>query len=186
MSQASENSKRIAKNTLFLYFRTFIIMAVSIFTSRVILNVLGVEDYGIYNVVGGIVVMFSLLSGTLTAATQRFITFELGKEKPESNKVFSAALEIHVLLALVIFILLESVGCWFLNNKMNIDPIRLYAANWVFQCSTLTFCINLVSIPYNASIIAHEKMSAFAYISIFEAIVKLGFVYLLLVIIYDN
>lgn len=117
MSQTSENSKRIAKNTLFLYFRTFIIMAVSVFTSRLILNVLGVEDYGIYNVVGGIVVMFSLLSGTLTAATQRFITFELGKEKPESNKVFSAALEIHVLLALVIFILLESVGCWFLNNK---------------------------------------------------------------------
>ena len=186
MSQTSENSKRIAKNTLFLYFRTFIIMAVSVFTSRLILNVLGVEDYGIYNVVGGIVVMFSLLSGTLTAATQRFITFELGKEKPESNKVFSAALEIHVLLALVIFILLESVGCWFLNNKMNIDPIRLSAANWVFQCSTLTFCINLVSIPYNVSIIAHEKMSAFAYISIFEAIVKLGFVYLLLVIIYDK
>ena len=180
MSNTSENNKRIAKNTLYLYFRTFFVMAVGIFTSRVVLDTLGVEDYGIYNVVGGFVTMFSLLSGTLTAATQRFITFELGKKNPDSQKVFSTSLGIHFILAIIIFLLLESVGLWFLNYEMNISPNRLYAANWVFQCSVLTFCINLISIPYNASIIAHEKMNVFAIISIFEVSAKLAIVYLLL------
>lgn len=155
-------------------------MAVSIFTSRVVLETLGVEDFGIYNVVGGFVAMFSLLSGTLTAATQRFITYELGKEHPESNKIFSVSLGIHLILGVVIFLLLESVGLWFLNFRMNISPDRLLAANWVFQCSVLTFCINLISIPYNASIIAHERMNVFAIISIFEVSAKLAVVYLLM------
>lgn len=132
-------------------------MCVSIFTSRVILDALGIEDYGIYNVVGGFVSMFSVLSGTLTAASQRFIAFELGKEKPQINKVFSTAITIHLILAICILILLESIGLWFLNNKMNITPERLYAANWVFQCSVITFFVSLICIPYNAAIIAYEK-----------------------------
>ena len=180
MSESSSNNKRIAKNTLYLYFRTFFVMAVSIFTSRVVLETLGVEDFGIYNVVGGFVAMFSLLSGTLTAATQRFITYELGKEHPESNKIFSVSLGIHLVLAVIILLVLESVGLWFLNYEMNISPDRLFAANWVFQCSVLTFCINLISIPYNASIIAHERMNVFAIISIFEVSAKLAVVYLLM------
>ena len=157
-------------------------MTVSIFTSRVVLETLGVEDFGVYNVVGGFVAMFSLLCGTLTAATQRFITYEIGKEHPDSNRIFSVSLGIHLILAVVIFLLLESFGLWFLNYKMNISPDRLLAANWVFQCSVLTFCINLISIPYNASIIAHEKMNVFAIISIFEVSAKLSVVYLLIVL----
>ena len=145
-------------------------MAVTIYTSRIILDVLGVNDYGIYNVVGGFVAMFSVLSGTLTAASQRFIAYELGREKPEIRKVFSTTITIHFALAVIILVLLESLGVWFLNYKMNIAGERLYAANWVFQCSVITFFISLVSIPYNAAIVAFEKMSAFAYISIFEVI----------------
>lgn len=173
------NNKRIAKNTIFLYFRTFLTMAISIFTSRIVLETLGVEDFGIYNIVGGFVAMFSLLSGSLTAASQRFISFELGKEKSNESRIFSITLTIHITLAAIIFILLESIGIWFLNTHMNINPTRLFAANCVFQCSIVTFCINLLCIPYNALIIAHEKMNIFAYISIFEAMAKLIIVYLL-------
>lgn len=161
-------------------------MTVSVFTSRVILDVLGVEDFGIYNIVGGFVAMFSLLSGTLTAASQRFMSYELGRAKSDISKVFSTSLSIHLMLAALIFILLESAGVWFLNYKMNIAPDRLVAANWVFQCSILTFCVNLISIPYNASIIAYEKMTVFAYISVFEAVAKLGIVYLLLLFNFDK
>lgn len=179
-------NNKVAKNTLYLYFRTLLVMGISIYTSRIILDVLGVEDYGIYNVVGGFVSMFSVLSGTLTAASQRFIAFELGKENSEIKKVFSTTVSIHVLLALVLFFLLESIGLWFLNYKMNITPIRLNAANWVFQCSVITFCVNIISIPYNAAIIAYEKMSAFAFISIFEVLAKLSSVYALYCITFDS
>jgi len=182
----SGDSKRIAKNTLYLYFRTFFVMAVTIFTSRVILDVLGVEDFGIYNVVGGFVSFFAVLSGTLTAASQRFFSFELGKSDPHLNRVFSTAVSIHICLAIILFFLMETVGVWFLNSKMNINPSRLYAANWVFQCSVFTFCVNLISIPYNAAIIAHERMSAFAYISIFEVLAKLCLVYILYFIRIDS
>lgn len=184
--QSSVNNKRIAKNTLYLYFRTFFVMAVSIFTSRIVLDALGVEDYGIYNVVGGFVSMFSVLSGTLTAASQRFIAYELGKEQSDVGKVFSTIATIHLLLSGVIFVLLESVGLWFLNYKMNISVDRLEAANWVFHCSVITFCVNLISIPYNAAIIAYEKMSAFAYISIFEVMAKILTVYTLYIIAFDS
>lgn len=180
MSTTIDNNKRIAKNTFYLYFRTFFVMVVSIFTSRVVLDILGVDDYGIYNVIGGFVTMFSLLGGTLTAATQRFITYELGKKNPELSKIFSVSLLIHLVLAIVLLLLLESIGLWFLNSQMKISPNRLFAANWVFQCSVLTFCINLISIPYNASIIAYEKMNVFAIISIFEVSAKLAVVYLLI------
>lgn len=180
MSNTTENNKRIAKNTLLLYFRMLFLMAVSLYTSRVVLNALGVEDFGIYNVVGGVVAMFSVLSGSLSTAISRFITYELGKGNKENlNKIFSSAVTIQFGLAGIIILLAETIGIWFLNIKMNIPEVRMEAANWVFQFSIITFAINLISVPYNASIIAHEKMSAFAYISILEAVGKLTIAYLI-------
>ncbi|OKZ11420.1 MAG: hypothetical protein BHV77_19800 [Bacteroides sp. 43_108] len=182
MTDTTQNNKRIAKNTLLLYFRMLLTMAVSIYTSRVVLSTLGVEDYGIYNVVGGVVAMFSVISGSLSAAISRFITYELGKgDKKVLENIFSSAVTIQLALGLIIFILAEAVGVWFLNAKMNIPESRMYAANWVFQLSMVTFIINLISVPYNAAIIAHERMSAFAYISILEVSAKLLIVYLLLI-----
>lgn len=174
MPDTSSNNKRIAKNTLLLYVRMLFLMLVSLYTSRVILNALGVEDYGIYNVVGGVVTMFSVLSGSLNAAISRFITYELGAGHPEQlKKIFSSAVTIQAGIALVVIVLAETLGLWFLNNKMVIPENRLIAANWCFQFSVITFSINLISVPYNATIIAHERMSAFAYISILEALGKL-------------
>lgn len=181
-NQASDNNKRIAKNTLLLYFRMLFMMVVSLYTSRVILNALGVEDFGIYNVVGGVVAMFTVISGSLSAAISRFITYELGKgDQSKLNKIFSASVTIQLLLSLIIVVLIESVGVWFLNAKMTIPADRITAANWVLQFSIITFVINLISIPYNAAIIAHERMSAFAYISILEAICKLAIAFLIMV-----
>lgn len=180
MTDTAANNKRIAKNTLMLYFRMLFTMAVSLFTSRVVLNTLGVEDYGIYNVVGGVVSMFSIISGSLSAAISRFITVELAKgDADKLRKTFSASVTIQLLLSLIIVVLIESVGVWFLNAKMVIPAERMDAANWVLQFSIVTFVINLISVPYNATIIAHEKMSAFAYISILEVVCKLVIVYLL-------
>ena len=180
-TQSSDNNKRIAKNTLLLYFRMLFMMVVSLYTSRVILNALGVEDFGIYNVVGGVVAMFSVISGSLSAAISRFITYELGKgDQSKLNKIFSASVTIQILLSLIIVILIESVGVWFLNAKMTIPEARMTAANWVLQFSIVTFVINLISVPYNAAIIAHERMSAFAYISILEAVGKLAIAFLIM------
>lgn len=187
MSQTSDNTKRIAKNTLLLYVRMLFTMAVSLFTSRVILNTLGVEDYGINNVVGGIVTMFSVLSGSLSASISRFITFELGKGNMQRLKtVFSSGVNIQLGMSILIIVLSEAVGIWFLNTMMNIPAERLDAANWVFQCAILTFVLNLLSVPYNAAIIAHEKMSAFAYISVVEVSLKLIIVYMLTVSPFDK
>lgn len=182
MTDTTQNNKRIAKNTLLLYFRMLLTMAVSLYTSRVVLSTLGVEDYGIYNVVGGVVAMFSVISGSLSAAISRFITYELGKgDKKALEKIFSSAVTIQFALGFIILILAETIGAWFLNAKMNIPESRIYATNWVFQLSIITFIINLISVPYNAAIIAHEKMSAFAYISILEVSAKLLIVYMLLI-----
>lgn len=182
MSTSSENNKRIAKNTLLLYVRMLLMMVVSLYTSRIVLNTLGVEDFGIYNVVGGIVAMFTVLSGSLSAAISRFLTYELGKGNQQKlERIFSSAVTIQLGLGLLIVIIAEAVGVWFLNIKMNIPVNRMVAANWVFQFSIMTFVINLISIPYNAAIIAHEKMSAFAYISILEAVGKLGIAFLIMV-----
>lgn len=180
MSDNLANNKRIAKNTLFLYFRTIVIMLITLYTSRIILNVLGVQDYGIYNVVGGVVAMFGVISGALSSSISRFITFELGKGNIEKlNRIFSSSVNIQFVISICVFIIGEIVGLWFLNYKMNIPPDRLEAANWVLQCSLLAFCINLISVPYNACIIAHEKMKAFAYVSILEALLKLGVCFLI-------
>lgn len=181
-SQSSNNNKRIAKNTLLLYFRMLFMMVVSLYTSRVILNALGVEDFGIYNVVGGVVAMFTVISGSLSAAISRFITYELGKgDQSKLNKIFSASVTIQLALSLIIVVLIESVGVWFLTAKMTIPADRMVAANWVLQFSIITFVINLISVPYNAAIIAHERMSAFAYISILEAVCKLAIAFLIMV-----
>lgn len=169
-----ENTKRIAKNTLMLYVRMLFGMLVSLYTSRVVLQALGVEDYGIYNVVGGVVAMFSMISSSLSSSVSRFLTFELGKGNREGLKrVFSTSLSIHVVLALVIVLLGETIGLWFLNTHMTIPENRLYAANWVFQASIFTFVINLLSVPFSASIVSHERMSAFAYIGILDIILRL-------------
>lgn len=174
MSEITSNNKRIAKNTLLLYFRMLFTMVVSLYTSRVVLQALGVEDFGIYNVVGTFVAMFSVLSGSLSAAINRFITFELGTgDNKKLKKVFSSAVTIQIGLFLVIVLFAETLGLWFLNHKMVIPIERIEAANWVYQFSILTFGINLISVPYNAAIIAHERMSAFAYISILEVLGKL-------------
>lgn len=187
MQLIQQNNKRIAKNTLLLYVRMFFMMAISLFTSRVILQTLGVTDYGINNVVGGLVAMFSLLSGSLSGAISRFITYELGKGRFDRLKtVFSTSVNIQLIMAVVIIVVAEIVGGWFLNHKMNIPADRINAANWVLQCSTLAFAVQLVSIPYNASIIAHEKMSVFAYISIVEVVLKLAIVYMLYISPFDK
>lgn len=186
-TQTSDNNKRIAKNTLLLYVRMLFTMAVSLFTSRVILNTLGIEDYGINNVVGGIVTMFAMLSGSLSSSISRFITFELGKGNLQRLKaVFSTGVNIQLGMSLLVVVVAETVGIWFLNTKMNIPTERLDAANWVFQCAMLTFVFNLLSVPYNAAIIAHEKMSAFAYISVVEVSLKLIIVYVLAISPFDR
>lgn len=176
----NHNSKRLVKNTLLLYVRTIIVMCVSLYTSRVILDVLGIEDYGIYNVVGGFVVMFSVFSASLSNSITRYITFELGCHNMERLRtVFSMSLNIQIIISLIIVLLVELVGVWFLNYRLNIPSDRLYAANWVMQFSLFTFVVNLISLPYNALIVAYEKMDVFAYISLLEASLKLGVVYLL-------
>lgn len=182
-----KNTKRIAKNTLILYIRMLLVMSVTLYTSRVVLAVLGVEDYGIYNVVGGFVAMFSVISGTLSAAISRFLTFELGAEnKDRLKKVFSTSINIQIIISIIILLLAESLGIWFLNNKLNFPDERVVAVNWIYQTSILLFIINLISLPYHASIIAHERMKVFAYMSILEVLLKLLIVYLLVVLNVDK
>lgn len=182
MSDNSSNNKRIAKNTVLLFVRMIFTMGISLYTSRVVLSTLGIEDYGIYNVVAGVVSMFSFLSGTMAGATQRFLTFEIGSGNNEKlHRVFCTSIIIHLIIALIIFILSETVGLWFLNTQMNIPDARLNAANWVYQGAILSTIIVFITVPYNASVIAHEKMSVFAYITILDAILKLGIVFLLMI-----
>ena len=175
-----QDTKRIAKNTIFLYVRMIITMLITLYTSRVILNVLGVEDYGVYNIIAGIVVLLAFLQTAMTNASQRYITYELGKGELESvKKVFSMSMTTHITISLLIFFLAETIGLWFINTQLNIPANRMLAANWVYQFSILTFIVNLIRIPYNASIIAYENMSFYAYISIIESILKLLIVYVI-------
>lgn len=187
MFEGTVNNKRIAKNTLLLYVRTLFIMLVTLYTSRVVLNTLGVSDYGIYNVVGGVVAMFGFINASMSSATQRYITFALGKgDIADLRKIFSTALQIHVLIAALIVVLGETVGLWFMYTQMQIPADRMNAAFWVLQCSIVSSVVMIISVPYNADIIAHERMSAFAYISIIEAVLRLAIVYLLLAFSYDK
>lgn len=187
MKETNINNKRIAKNTLLLYIRMLITMLVSLYTSRVILATLGVEDYGIYGVVGGIVTMFAFLNNAMASGTQRYLTYELGRGKASQlKKVFNMSIRIHFLIALIILILGETVGLWFFYTKLVIPSERLFAAFWVYQLSIMATMIMIISVPYNALIIAHEKMSTFAYVSIYETFAKLGIVYLLLLTTSDK
>lgn len=183
----SDNNKRIAKNTILLYFRMFLTMAITLYTSRIVLNVLGIENFGIYNIVGGIVILFSFLNNAMANATQRFLNFELGKQEHSAvERIFSMSMTIHIGIALLVLILSESIGLWFLNTQMNIPEKSIYTANWVYQFSILTCCIQIIRIPYHASIIAYEKMSFYAYISIIEVVLKLIIVYLLVLLKFDK
>lgn len=182
MPSEHHDNSRIAKNTVYLYFRTILIMLITLYTSRVILNALGVEDFGIYNAVGGVISMFAVLTGALSAAVSRFITYELGKNGHDEFRlktIFSACLNNQLFLGVCILVLGETLGLWFLNYKMNIPPDRMIAANWVLQCSLLSFIINLLCVPFNATIIAHEHMNAYAVVSILDAALKLAICYLL-------
>lgn len=164
-----------------------IMMLIGLYTSRVILNVLGVEDYGTYNVVGGVVSMFSLLTASMSSAISRFLTYELGRgDLGHLKRVFSTSLNVQFIMAAIIIVATEIVGVWFLNYKMNIPEGRMEAANWVMQCSILTFVVGLLMSPYNASIISHEKMGIYAYVSIWDAVMKLLIVFALYISPFDK
>ena len=187
MSDTSSANKRIAKNTLVLYVRMLFTMGISLFTSRVILQTLGVEDYGISSVVGGVISMFTFINAAMVSSTQRYLNFELVRgDANQLRSVFSTSLQIHALIASAIIVLSETVGLWFLNEKLVIPEARMTAAMWVYQCSILSCAVSIMSTPYNAVIVAHEKMSAFAYISILDVSLKLLVVYLLVVLPFDK
>lgn len=180
MIENSLDNRRVAKNTIVLYIRTILTLCISLYTSRVILKVLGVDDYGVYTVIAGFVSMFSIVGGTLVSATQRYLNFELGKRVDNHVKeVFSSSFIIHVALCIITLLLFESFGLWFINCKLNIDPTRLNAANWLYQFSIFTFLLTVLRSPFDASIIAHERMKVFAYANILEAILRLIIVYCL-------
>ena len=162
MSEINDN-KRIAKNTMFLYLRMLVLLVVGLYTSRLTLVALGVSDYGVYNVVGGIVSMFVFINYAMINSTQRYITIELGREDYKRlNLIFSTSINIHAIISLIIILLSETIGLWFFYNKMNIPPDRMTAAFWVLQFSVVSCFVTIMSVPYNALIIANEKMSAFA------------------------
>ena len=173
--EASYRTRRIAKNTLMLYVRMLFMMFMGLYTSRIVLQALGESDYGIYNVVGGVVAMFTIISGALNSAVSRFITFEMGKgEGARLNKVYSTAVIIQIVLAAVVVAVAEPVGLWFIDNEMTISPERIPAARWVLHFSLLAFVVNLMSVPQMASITAHERMSAYAWIGILDGLLRFG------------
>lgn len=175
MRDTSHRTRRIAKNTLMLYVRMLFMMFMGLYTSRIVLQALGESDYGIYNVVGGVVAMFAMISGALNSAVSRFITFEMGKgSQAQLNKVYSTAVTIQLILAAVVVAFAEPVGLWFIDNEMTIDPSRIPAARMVLHFSILAFVINLMSVPQMASITAHEKMSAYAAIGIMDGLLRFG------------
>ena len=180
-------SKRIAKNTIFLYIRMILVMVVSLYTSRVILNTLGASDYGVYDVVGGVVTIMTFLSGALGASTSRFLTYDLGLcDQNKLNNTFSAALLLHLGVAVLVVIFGETIGLWLLNNKLVIPDGRMTAAFWVLQASILTTAINFTQVPFSASIISHERMSIYAYVGLYDAAAKLAIAFLITVAPYDK
>lgn len=172
---------------MMLYIRMLLSMAVSLYTSRIVLNTLGVEDYGLYTLIAGFVTIFGFLNSTMSGATSRFLTFELGKSDPvRQNKTFCAAMTVHIGIALIVLILAETIGLWFLNCKLNIPADRMFAAQWVYQLSILSILFTIIQVPYNASIIAHERMGVYAYVEILHVTLKLLLVYILLIVSYDK
>lgn len=172
----SSNTKRIAKNTIVLYVRMVVIMIITLYTSRIVLKALGFEDYGLYNVVGGVVALMTFLKSSMSESTQRFLSYELGKGNTDNLKnVFSVCLTSHFLIAFVLLILAETLGLWFLNTQINIPEGREVAANWIYQFSVASLCISIISVPFSADIISHEQMGYFAFLSILDAVLKLAF-----------
>lgn len=185
--QISEDSRRIAKNAVLLYFRMFLLMIIGLFTSRIVLKTLGIEDNGIYDAVGGVVTVFTFMTASVSAAISRYLTCELGRnDKEKLKKVFSTSLVIQTGLAVLIAVLVETAGMWLFNHRMMIPEGRMDAAIVVFHCSLGVLMVNLLSIPFNAAIIAHERMSAFAWVSLFEAVLKLSVAFLLYVSPFDK
>jgi len=186
-SNSTSDNKRIARNTLMLYFRMLLTMAVGLYAARIVLQVLGASDFGLYNVVGGIVTMFTFLNSTLATGTQRFLTFALGENKIQKLRdVFSTASYLHIFFAVVILIISEVVGLWLLYNQMQIPEERMKAAFWVFQFSTIAAMVAIIQVPYMSSLIAHEKMDIYAWVSIYDAVMKLVIVYLIQVVDTDK
>ena len=187
MSGISQNNNRIIKNTLLLYFRMIIVMGVMLYTSRIIISVLGIEDYGIYNVVGGVVTLLGVLNGVMAAGTSRYMNIALGKKDIElAKKTFNVCFVLYAILCLIVFVLAETIGLWFLNSQLVIPEERMIAANWVYQFTIASAMVLFMSTPFDSTIIAHEKMNVYAYISIIEACLKLGIVFLLLYISHDR
>lgn len=187
MSEREQDKRRLVKNTAALYVRTIISMIVGLIVTRVLLKNLGEDDYGIYNVVASVVVLFSFLSASMSQTIQRFITYSLGKDDASRTRdVFSTSMISQIALTIVLVVACETIGVWFINYKMCILPIRLDAANWAFQYSMLTFCINFIRVPYEATIIAYERMSFFAYATVADSFIKLGFAYMLVFSPIDN
>lgn len=180
MPTHSENNKRLAKNTLLLYARMLLTVGISFYSTRLILANLGVDNYGIYNVIGGFVSMFYMITSTMTQAVGRFLTFELGAgNEKKLQQTFSTSVNILLLFALVVVALAETVGLWFVNCKLNISTERMSAANWIYQFSVLSFIFEMISVPYSASVISHEKMGTFAFVTILKVILTLGIAFLL-------
>ena len=187
MPETVVNNRRIAKNTIFLYLRMIVVMLISLYTVRAFLDILGETDYGLYNVIGGVVGMFSFLNGTLSTSSQRYFSQALvNGDKEGIKRVFCLNLTVYLILIIIIIVFLETVGLWFVNTQMTIPDERIKAANIVYQISILTFFLQMISIAYTALVIAYEKMKAFAYIGIFEALLKLGYVFLLSNVSYDK
>lgn len=170
-----------------MYFRMFIIIAINLYTSRVVLNILGITGYGIYNIVGGVVVLFSFVSNALRNSTQRFLSFEIGKKSEKKvQEVFNAALQCHVYICAILLIIAETVGLWFTNTQLNIPNGQENTVNFVYQFSVLTFIIQIFQVPYNSLIISYEKMGFYAYLSILEALLKLGILYFLVILSFNK
>lgn len=186
-TQTSDNNKRIAKNTVYLYFRMMVTVLVSLYTSRVILKTLGVSDFGVYNVMGGIIGMLGYVNSLLAGGTSRFLTIGLGKnDMPKLKLIFSTSFTLCVASAILIMLLGETIGLWFVNTQLNIDPARMEAANWVYQCALLSSALIVIQTVFTASIISHEKMSIYAYMSILDVVFKLGIVFMLLWFDFDK
>lgn len=162
-----------------MYLRMLLTMAIGLFTSRIVLQVLGAENYGIYTLVGGVVILFTFINNSLLSGTQRFLSYELGKEEPNIKEVFSSCFRLHLILSVILLLIAETVGLWFVNTQLVIPEGRLYAANWVYQFSVITCVINIIRCPLNAALISYERMGIYAYIGILEAVLKLAVAYLL-------
>lgn len=187
MQSVQENNKRIAKNTLYLYFRMVVMILVSLYTSRIVLEALGVSDYGIYNVVGGVIGMLGYANSLLAGGISRFLTIGLGEGDVNKLKsTFSTTLSISFISSALVLLLGETVGLWFVNTQMNIPAERMVAANWVYQCALTSSCLAIIQSPYTASVISHERMNVYAYMSLFDAMIKLLIVYLLVMFSYDK